>query len=676
MNVKRRSAVRCGLVFALLLATAPGIFAGAQEILQDNTDGAVGVYLKEVGGSALEALNESTSFEGASTNKTMIHVHAMLEVQDGSATLDEMIPVALDLSGSCPQGTGVVMERLDDALRLMMQESDNARTQAVRDRFGDANISATISALGMNDTLLNPSQTLGCGDQAIDNPNELTAVDLGILYEQVLTGFLDGPTGSQMFDLMLNQGNSFFIDSVVNQEALAAGASAAETLAYKAGILMAHKGGSYTLVENNGTPLEYRSLAGYIDMPFACEGASRQYVYAVYVDGATDLDTQGTGSDVSIFNAARELLRPLIREALDSAVCARAPEVSAPAPITLECNSTGGIDAADMAVAAWLDQGGATDECDDVPTVNDAPGFFPSSCAPGFRTDVVFSATDTCGAEGTAMSSVSVQDTTAPTLSVPADQTVECESPQGTFVSLMSTGSDVCGSVAFTNSRTDGGYDASDTYPLGANTVAWDVVDDCANHTAGWSTVTVVDTTDPVVTCGVARDALFPPNHQFEDVGLWYEVVEDCDAAPDVEVSITSDEDPATAAGAGGPVHCPDAMTDGADVFLRAERAGTQDGRVYVITVTATDASGNVGTCDAVVTVPHDMGAPHAAVDSGQDYNAALCQVAGNGNGNGNGNNGNGNGNGNGNNGNGNGNNGNNANDNNGNGNDRRFKNR
>ena len=40
------------------------------------------------------------------------------------------------------------------------------------------------------------------------------------------------------------QTDSFFIDAVVNQEALAAGASAAETLGYKSQLLMAHKGGS------------------------------------------------------------------------------------------------------------------------------------------------------------------------------------------------------------------------------------------------------------------------------------------------------------------------------------------------------------------------------------------------------------------------------------------------
>jgi hypothetical protein len=42
---------------------------------------------------------------------------------------------------------------------------------------------------------------------------------------------------------------------------------------------------------------------------------------------------------------------------------------------------------------------------------------------------------------------------------------------------------------------------------------------------------------------------------------------------------------------------------------LRAKRLGTGNGRVYTVTYTATDASGNSAIASATVTVPHDMGA-------------------------------------------------------------------
>ena len=54
-------------------------------------------------------------------------------------------------------------------------------------------------------------------------------------------------------------------------------------------------------------------------------------------------------------------------------------------------------------------------------------------------------------------------------------------------------------------------------------------------------------------------------------------------------------------------------------VQLRAERDGNGNGRVYTITLQVTDASGNVSTATAKVTVPHsETGA--AAVDDGPQY--------------------------------------------------------
>jgi hypothetical protein len=49
-------------------------------------------------------------------------------------------------------------------------------------------------------------------------------------------------------------------------------------------------------------------------------------------------------------------------------------------------------------------------------------------------------------------------------------------------------------------------------------------------------------------------------------------------------------------------------ITGPASVELRADRAGSGSGRIYVITVRCTDASGNASTSTAVVSVPHDQG--------------------------------------------------------------------
>ena len=42
-------------------------------------------------------------------------------------------------------------------------------------------------------------------------------------------------------------------------------------------------------------------------------------------------------------------------------------------------------------------------------------------------------------------------------------------------------------------------------------------------------------------------------------------------------------------------------------IYLRAERSGTENGRVYTITYQGIDDSGNVAVQSATVTVPHDQ---------------------------------------------------------------------
>jgi hypothetical protein len=91
------------------------------------------------------------------------------------------------------------------------------------------------------------------------------------------------------------------------------------------------------------------------------------------------------------------------------------------------------------------------------------------------------------------------------------------------------------------------------------------------------------------------------------DVGFSLEVLDNCDSDPDVVIEVTSDEPTATARGAGGYRHAPDAeiMGDGG-ILLRAERSGRGDGRVYMITVTATDACGNSASSMVSAKVNHD----------------------------------------------------------------------
>jgi len=78
-----------------------------------------------------------------------------------------------------------------------------------------------------------------------------------------------------------------------------------------------------------------------------------------------------------------------------------------------------------------------------------------------------------------------------------------------------------------------------------------------------------------------------------------------------VLTSITSNEpDNAIGIGDGNTIDDIQGAVTGTEDYefkLRAERAGTGDGRVYTITYTVTDASGNSADESATVVVPHDM---------------------------------------------------------------------
>ena len=135
--------------------------------------------------------------------------------------------------------------------------------------------------------------------------------------------------------------------------------------------------------------------------------------------------------------------------------------------------------------------------------------------------------------------------------------------------------------------------------------------------------ITVQDTTPPEIDVSVGEDSLWPPNHKMVDVGFTLEVIDNCDQDPDVTMGVTTDEPTATAPGAGGSKHAPDAeITDDGRILLRAERSGRGDGRVYVITVTATDACGNSASSMVSVKVNHNK--KKEAIDSGQDYDATV----------------------------------------------------
>lgn len=113
------------------------------------------------------------------------------------------------------------------------------------------------------------------------------------------------------------------------------------------------------------------------------------------------------------------------------------------------------------------------------------------------------------------------------------------------------------------------------------------------------------DTTPPTLSITLSPATLWPPNDKLVSVTAAITVKDNYDPAPEIKLeSITASEalDAKDIQGA-------QFGTDDRQFSLAAKRAGTnQAGRIYTVTYSATDASGNKATATATVTVPHDQG--------------------------------------------------------------------
>lgn len=103
---------------------------------------------------------------------------------------------------------------------------------------------------------------------------------------------------------------------------------------------------------------------------------------------------------------------------------------------------------------------------------------------------------------------VSVTDRSAPSLTLPANMTVEATGPAGAVVAYSVSASDLHdSSPAIVCSPSSGS-----TFPLGATTVACTGTDASGNSSSGSFVIEVVDTTAPVASCGPGVNAAGRPS--------------------------------------------------------------------------------------------------------------------------------------------------------------------
>lgn len=173
---------------------------------------------------------------------------------------------------------------------------------------------------------------------------------------------------------------------------------------------------------------------------------------------------------------------------------------------------------------------------------------------------------------------------------------------------------DADGKAQFTYTSTNSGTD----------TIVASFVDSQGNHVSNEVTKTWEGKTNESPDCSAVTSSpktLWPPNHKYRLITLSGATDPDDDPVSLTVTTVTQDE---ALDGAGDGSTKPDATRGPAahQVYVRSERSGSGDGRVYRISFTGSDGRGGECTGTTKVTVPHDQGKKGGAVDSGLTVNS------------------------------------------------------
>ena len=203
----------------------------------------------------------------------------------------------------------------------------------------------------------------------------------------------------------------------------------------------------------------------------------------------------------------------------------------------------------------------------------------------------------------------------APFATAGIDQVVECATHAGTVLALTSAGSsDSDGQIVLYEWFEGGRLIATGPTPavgleLGTHTIILRVRDDDGGTNDDVVVVSVEDTRAPTLAMRVTPTTLWPPNHTMRLVAQGVSASDACDPKPALVVSATSNE-PVNGLGDGDTAPDWSMQEDAAglvDVWVRAERSGRGNGRVYTLSALATDGSGNGASSTGVVRVPHNQ---------------------------------------------------------------------
>lgn len=219
------------------------------------------------------------------------------------------------------------------------------------------------------------------------------------------------------------------------------------------------------------------------------------------LEGATTVGFRIHNPPTRFSDALAQELLPLTTSTQTILVDGTPPIITCPADATIECDAS-----TDPDVNLALGVASATDNLDPAPIIDfsdDASGLV--GCDGTGIIVRTWSATDCAGNESTCEQTITVQDTTDPVITCPADVTTNA-TVGGCFATPdpgLATATDNCDAgPVITWTRSDGGLSLSAPYDLADSpvTITWTATDGCGNASNCDQTVTVVGVNDLNVT--------------------------------------------------------------------------------------------------------------------------------------------------------------------------------
>ena len=282
-------------------------------------------------------------------------------------------------------------------------------------------------------------------------------------------------------------------------------------------------------------------------------------------------------------------------------------ECAVPSPVTWDVG--GGSVAANVNILLSTDGGGSFPTVLALATPND--GSQNVTTAPGVLSSNSRLRIDSVGNIFFALSpQIALRDTLDPALTCPPPAVAECTGNNGVLKTdpqlaaffAGASATDACDASIPINNN------APNLIPLGNNNITFTGTDDSSNTGMCAAIISVVDTTLPTISVSVTPPDVFPPNHKMFDVTATVVVNDTCDPNPAVTLTSITSNEPANGNGDGNTEPDVEGAELGTADFsfqLRAERSGDGSGRIYTITYTVTDGSGNAVSASAQVIVPH-----------------------------------------------------------------------